>query len=209
MSTTREKILATATKLFIEHGFAQTTIRDICTVAKVNLAAVNYHFKSKQQLIETIICTIVEKRSQSKLKVLSDRTVSNEQEWQQVIIDFINSMVLDDISGSKNDFILIRQFMNELQSSPKFFSEVHHKYFEPLDRELIRYIKMGLSPSAPPGSAALWLMTINSQCISFRQHCTILNTLSEDVDFSQPQSAKLVATHIANSVFASLKYHKK
>ncbi len=49
---TRLKILAAAELLFIEHGFEATTLRQITSEAGVNLAAVNYHFGSKEALIE-------------------------------------------------------------------------------------------------------------------------------------------------------------
>lgn len=47
---TRVRILETAAAVFAEHGFAATTIRMICGRARVNLAAVNYHFGSKEGL---------------------------------------------------------------------------------------------------------------------------------------------------------------
>lgn len=51
---TRNRILRTAELLFIERGFEATTLRQITSQAGVNLAAVNYHFGSKDQLIEEI-----------------------------------------------------------------------------------------------------------------------------------------------------------
>ncbi|MBP9713495.1 MAG: TetR family transcriptional regulator [Sterolibacterium sp.] len=51
---TRERILRTAEMLFIEHGFEATTLRQITGKAGVNLAAVNYHFGSKDLLIEEV-----------------------------------------------------------------------------------------------------------------------------------------------------------
>ncbi|MBV2234672.1 MAG: TetR family transcriptional regulator [Sterolibacterium sp.] len=51
---TRNRILRAAELLFIEHGFEATTLRQITGKARVNLAAVNYHFGSKDQLIEEI-----------------------------------------------------------------------------------------------------------------------------------------------------------
>lgn len=47
---TKEKILQTANRLFAKYGFGSTSIRDIATEAEVNLAAVNYHFKNKDNL---------------------------------------------------------------------------------------------------------------------------------------------------------------
>jgi AcrR family transcriptional regulator len=48
------RILDTAEVLFAEKGFAETSLRNITTRAKVNLAAVNYHFGSKKSLIQAV-----------------------------------------------------------------------------------------------------------------------------------------------------------
>jgi AcrR family transcriptional regulator len=52
---TKTRILDTAEKLFGEKGFEATSLRDITTAAQVNLAAVNYHFQSKDSLIDAVI----------------------------------------------------------------------------------------------------------------------------------------------------------
>src|ERR1700689_2214812 len=52
---TKTRILDAAEKLFGENGFDATSLRDITTEADVNLAAVNYHFQSKDSLIEAVI----------------------------------------------------------------------------------------------------------------------------------------------------------
>jgi len=51
---TRERILRAAEALFMEHGFADTSLRMITACAEVNLAAVNYHFGSKEALIREV-----------------------------------------------------------------------------------------------------------------------------------------------------------
>jgi len=54
-SDTKSNILDAAEVLFAEHGYSQTSLRIITTVANVNLAAVNYHFGSKKALIQSVI----------------------------------------------------------------------------------------------------------------------------------------------------------
>lgn len=51
---TRERILRAAESLFMDHGYAATSLRAITARARVNLAAVNYHFGSKQALIREV-----------------------------------------------------------------------------------------------------------------------------------------------------------
>lgn len=48
------RILDTAEVLFAEKGFAETSLRAITSKAGVNLAAVNYHFGSKESLIQAV-----------------------------------------------------------------------------------------------------------------------------------------------------------
>jgi len=51
---TRLRILDAAEALFMEQGFEATTMRQITGAAEVNLAAVNYHFGSKEELIRVV-----------------------------------------------------------------------------------------------------------------------------------------------------------
>ena len=52
---TRRHILETAVRLFAEHGYADTTSKMICKEAGVNLAAVNYHFGSRDDLYRAVL----------------------------------------------------------------------------------------------------------------------------------------------------------
>ncbi len=53
--TTKLKILDAAEELFADHGFSETSTRQITKKAEVNLASVNYHFGSKNELIQAVI----------------------------------------------------------------------------------------------------------------------------------------------------------
>src|ERR1700709_671498 len=54
---TRTAILTAAERLYADRGFADVTLRDIVAAADVNLAAVNYHFGSKDGLTPTPFVT--------------------------------------------------------------------------------------------------------------------------------------------------------
>ncbi|OEY69998.1 TetR family transcriptional regulator [Rheinheimera salexigens] len=53
--STQQKILDAAQSLFAETGFNGTSLRQITSLAEVNLAAVNYHFGSKKELIQAVL----------------------------------------------------------------------------------------------------------------------------------------------------------
>ena len=52
---TKDQILDAAEHLFAEQGFAATSLRQLTARASVNLAAVNYHFGSKDELAKAVL----------------------------------------------------------------------------------------------------------------------------------------------------------
>ena len=54
-SDTRNHLLDTAQRLFAEQGYASTSLRQITAAAEANLAAVHYHFGSKEELMDELI----------------------------------------------------------------------------------------------------------------------------------------------------------
>ena len=57
---TRSAILAAAERLYADRGFGDVTLRDIVAEANVNLAAVNYHFGSKDDIVEAVVEEAIE-----------------------------------------------------------------------------------------------------------------------------------------------------
>ena len=57
---TKHQILETAEKEFADNGFAGTTLRNLVKKAGVNLAAVGYHFGSKEELFRTVVAGIAQ-----------------------------------------------------------------------------------------------------------------------------------------------------
>src|ERR1017187_9972164 len=67
---TKTRILDTAEKLFGQNGFEATSLRDITAEAQVNLAAINYHFQTKDSLIDAVIQRRIEPVNQRRLEML-------------------------------------------------------------------------------------------------------------------------------------------
>jgi len=70
MTDTKEKILNTAEWLFGQYGYSATSLRHIISEAGVNLAAIHYHFGSKQDLLDQVILRKVGTVNERRIKLL-------------------------------------------------------------------------------------------------------------------------------------------
>ena len=69
-AATKERILDAAEALFMEHGFEATSLRVITAAAGVNLAAVNYHFGSKEELFQAVLTRRLDPMNQERVALL-------------------------------------------------------------------------------------------------------------------------------------------
>ena len=69
-ANTKDRILDAAERLFAELGFAGTSLRSIIKEAGVNLAAVHYHFGSKDALLRVLVDRYIAPISQQQLTLL-------------------------------------------------------------------------------------------------------------------------------------------
>src|SRR5271165_6179690 len=67
---TKERILDAAERLFAHHGVEATSLRAITREAGVNLAAVNYHFQSKDALVQAVISRRMDPITERRLAML-------------------------------------------------------------------------------------------------------------------------------------------
>lgn len=78
--STRDAILDAAERLFAEYGHDNTSMRQITSMAQVNLSAVNYHFGSKDALVEAVFQRRLDALNAERIEIL-DRleTAAGEQ----------------------------------------------------------------------------------------------------------------------------------
>ena len=67
---TKTRILDVAEQLFMEHGFEATSLRSLTAAAGVNLAAVNYHFGSKEELFQAVLTRRLDPMNQERIELL-------------------------------------------------------------------------------------------------------------------------------------------
>jgi AcrR family transcriptional regulator len=67
---TKTRILDAAEGLFMEHGFEATSLRSLTAAAGVNLAAVNYHFGSKEELFQAVLTRRLDPMNKERIELI-------------------------------------------------------------------------------------------------------------------------------------------
>ena len=108
---TRTRILDAAEELFMQHGFEGTSMRLLTAKAGANLAAVNYHFGSKDALVEAVFRRRLDPMNTARIAEL-DRLEKQDKDGagrapspQQIIGAFVGAslrMIEDSKNGGRN-----------------------------------------------------------------------------------------------------------
>ena len=77
--STEEKIKAAALKLFTKKGFAATRTRDISEEAGINLALLNYYYRSKERLFELVMTEILQNFFRGLTQIFNDEGTSLDE----------------------------------------------------------------------------------------------------------------------------------
>src|SRR5258707_12651853 len=92
-TSTEEKIKAAAKKLFTQNGFDATRTRDIAEEAGINLALLNYYFRSKQKLFDIIMMENFRQFIGGMSTNFQDENLSIEERLSKIVnayIDFLS-----------------------------------------------------------------------------------------------------------------------
>jgi len=85
---TEQKIFDAATELFMEKGVDRTSVRDIASKAGINLALMNYYFRSKENLFDAIFTNLVTENTRELLKILN-----SDMGLEEKIRSYVNAYI--------------------------------------------------------------------------------------------------------------------
>src|SRR5499426_293454 len=104
---TRTRILDAAEELFMQHGFGGTSMRLLTSRAGVNLAAVNYHFGSKDALIEAVFRRRLDPMNAERIAELERLEGTSNLSPESIIRAFVGPSLrlIEDAKGGGRNFI--------------------------------------------------------------------------------------------------------
>jgi AcrR family transcriptional regulator len=144
--STEEKIKAAARQLFTKKGYSATRTRDIAEAAGINLALLNYYFRSKEKLFDLVMLENFGQFIHGVRNLFNDKNSSLDQKIEQLVDFYITQIV------ANPDLPLF--VLNEIRSDPKklqargFLREILRKsyFMQQLIEELARQKRTDIKP---------------------------------------------------------------
>ena len=135
---TRERILDAAERLFMAHGYEGTSMRQITSEASVNLAAVNYHFGSKEALMQEVFRRRLDWLNEERMRVLNafEREAAGKPLKPSQIVDGFFGTLLRMADDEKRGGMTFLRLLGRTLTDPSEFIRTFlaHEYAEVVDR---------------------------------------------------------------------------
>jgi AcrR family transcriptional regulator len=132
-SSAEEKIKTAARKLFTQKGFAAVKTRDIAGEAGINLALLNYYFRSKEKLFDIIMLEHIQQFLQGLFVIFNDETTSIEEK-----IELLASKYIDTLTLQPDIPIFI---LSEIRSNPKSLADTIGQKTQIMDSYFMKQIQ--------------------------------------------------------------------
>jgi AcrR family transcriptional regulator len=139
---TKERILGAAEELFARHGFEGASLRQLTAAAGVNLAAVNYHFGSKDRLIEEVFRRRLDQLNGRRMAALQKIAGEPDTSIEEVLAAFIVPALelSHDGNGSLFMRVLARAFAEHDDTLRKFLSDNYGHVMRQFTAEFARLL---------------------------------------------------------------------
>ena len=151
---TKARILDAAEALFSAHGFAATSMRDITTRAEANLAAVNYHFGSKLELVRAVFARRFGPLNEDRLARLT-QLEARAGDAPVALVEILRAFVAPALRlGAARGLDCMRLMGRVHSEPPAFVSELFGELFADVRTRFLAALQRG-APHLPPAQAYL------------------------------------------------------
>ena len=193
----RERLIEAAGEIFGEQGFHGATIREITKEAGVNLAAVNYYFRDKEELYWEVLLHAVK-------AVLKDiHPLAQEMPAEQQLELFVAELLRNMLDPSRPDWH--GKLISREMSAPTRMLDILVESTMRPRRDVLRKIIAGLA-GGPIGEEqeALLCASVMGQCIYYRQNRPVIDRLYPQLMRGTDTIEKL-ARHITGFSLAGIR----
>lgn len=205
---TKQDLIMAAGELFAEHGFAGTSIRAIAEKAGANIAAINYHFGSKDHLHTEVLRFVIQQMGCEATFV--NTLLENPElfESRETIAEMVQKIVSNQFethfSVDHPDWFAQVMIQSVIRPSSSL-TEIVNDHFKP-DHDALRAFAHKANPTLSDQEIDLWTFTLKGQIVFFVIAQYAIFTLRRE-DRYDPSFLKAAADYISQAVTATLFKH--
>lgn len=199
---TKTQLLDVAEHMFAERGFASTTLRNVVSEAGVNLAAVHYHFGSKEELFRAVVARIAQPVVKRQLQLLSQLQEQAEPPSVEAILKAFLAPCLEFITQDENSRMVRAQFMGRCRTEPEPIQSIAHKEFGASLQAFLDALQQALPDQSR--SQLRWKLDlvvaalVRIQTEAGSSHALLQSSAPEDIQLTISNLIKFVAPGMRN-----------
>jgi len=194
-SDTKERILDAAEALFAELGFAPTSMRNITGTAGVNLAAVNYHFGSKEELIKAVFTRRLAPLNAERIRRLE---LLKQGEQPPTLEQLLEAFIAPALELSQEHGGVGDRFVRLVGRSYTEHNEALRDHMHQINRELVTRFKAAFAEALPhlPKQELSWRLHFLVGAVSYTMAGPDLVRLMAGAQISDSGNAKALLSRL-------------
>jgi AcrR family transcriptional regulator len=157
---TRGRILDAAERLFAQRGIDAVSLREITRVADVNIAAIHYHYGSREGLVRAVLDRVVVPLNRMRIGLL-DAARAGKPSGAIPVAALLDAFIRPDllaIEALRDDGVWVARFLGRTYSQPTpLVEQIMREQFADVAARFIPELARSL-PHVGPGEIA-WRMT--------------------------------------------------
>lgn len=197
---TVRQILNAAGEVFAVKGFKDTTVREVCAKAGVNVAAINYHFGDKERLY---IEAVKDARNalEQAVPLPDDIDRSDPENALRNVIRTLAGRMLNPNVESWRHSLLVREFMNPSRACEEMMQES----IVPFMDRLLGIIRRVVPADVPDHTIRQLAFSIIAQCAYYRLQARVVTMLTPEQEYAEHFNSETLVDHITRFSVAAIR----
>ena len=202
--TTRERIVRAATPLFAEKGLSGVTVREICRAARVNVALVNYHFRSKEGLYRECVERVYAETHGAEMAALVDG-VRDARSWRAAVAKWVETFA--DALHATDGLAAFAAGLYRLETvrPSAMQSYLDARFARPARAHLLRLLEMAASSRR---EAQLWAASVWAQLSAPALFAPVWRASCRPAGVGEKEWAKAFAGFVRDRILKELKFRR-
>lgn len=189
---TTARILEAAIEVFLDKGYDAATIRDICAKADANVAAVNYHFGSKDGLHAAVLEHIM---TACHERYPMDEGMDSCVQPEERLLKFIVNLLRTDFPEDPELARRTKLFWMEMGNPSPALKPLVQRFMRPIKDLLGKIILENLGTAADHETVRLCAGSVVGQCFFHAQNREVITQLYPDKTYL-PHDVDQLASHV-------------